>query len=391
MTGCTNRHKRGLGKGYGVISTFFLISLLIGIPSSRLSAKTVWRIGENDGSSSEFGLPGGTGHDPNINQEVVCFTPPQDPNAFDWQSFPCRIWPQEVSYNPKEIRISFDYPGDLRSPVLRVKAKSSVTNFTQELILIKGGVALSEDLMLPAFFPAPDATTEIPLGYIRKGAHEEDTLILKNKSLTDNDSILFDYLELDDQDQDGDGSLDYEEIEGDIDGDGIENASDPDTATLLIQGRDSTKDKQITLDILEKDGEWPYFTWLAPLDANSPEIITGTPGGFFFPYGVFRAHIYVPIDMATLTFSLYVSGDQEIYDVAQFYIYIYEEYAWSALPLEIISKQAIRLSIGLNGDMINKEGEYAGELIITGGLAYPEGLGIDLENAGLCFIKILED
>jgi len=370
-----------------------VILLLMMLLSSHASAKTVWRIGKDNGSASEFGLPGGTGSDPNINQEIVSFSPLQDPNAFDWQSFPCKIWPQEANFNPKEIHITYDYPEDLRCPVLRIKARSEVNDLTQGLIVIKGGGdTLSHDLGPPSIYQTKYTTCEIPVGIIRKGQHEENMLIIKNISpKVDNHylSILFDYLELDDQDQDGDGSLDYEETEGDIDGDGTENAADPDTATLLIQGRDSTKDKQITLDLLEKNEQGPAFSWLAPFDTNSPDIIKNTPGGFFFPYGVFRGHIDVPIEMDALTISLYTPEDQVIYDTAQFYLY--EEDAWRSMPVEILSLHALRLSINLNEVTVRKEGEYAGEYTITGGLAYPEGLDIDLENTGLCFIKILKD
>jgi len=389
----TDRHIYDHGKGISIMWSILVISLLMILFSSHVSAKTVWRIGENDGSASEFGLPGSTGSDPAINQEVVQFSPPEDPNAYDWQSFPCKIWPQEASFNPKEIHITYNYPRDLRCPILRIKAKSAVKNFTQEIIVIKGGVTISHDLWLPSFYPTAGTTPEIPVGIIWKGLHEENTLIIKNVSLTaDNHSILFDYLELDDQDldQDGDGSLDTEEIEGDIDEDGIENIADPDTATLLIEGKDSTKRKQITLDLQEKNGQGTLFTWLIPFDKNSPDISKRPPEGIFFPYGVFRAHIMdIPIETDTLMISIYTTEAQMIYDSVEFYLY--EENDWRILPVEILSPQEIHLSIGIERGQENKDGNDSQEFTITGGLAYPEGLDIDLENTGLCFIKSVWD
>ena len=229
------------GKKYSSIYVLFIICLFIIIFSSHASARLIWRIGKDNGSAREFGLPGGTGSDPSINQEVVIFSPPKDPNSFDWQYFPCKIWPLETSFNnlnPKEIHIIYEYPKDYRCPILRIKAQSAVMNLTQELIVLKGGVKISQDLKLPSTYPTPEDVPEIPLGIIQKGMHEENTLIIKNVSITeDNHSIFFDYLGLDDQDWDGDSSLDSEEIEGDIDEDGIENISDPDTATLLIQSQ----------------------------------------------------------------------------------------------------------------------------------------------------------
>jgi hypothetical protein len=364
-----------------------MISLLMILLSSHASAKTIWRIGENDGSANEFGLPGSTGSDPAINQEVVHFSPPKDPNAYDWQSFPCKIWFPKVSLNPKEIHITYDYPGYLRCPVLRIKAKSAVSSLTQGLIVIKGGDTLSHDLWLTN---KTFLTAEIPLGIIRKGVNEEDTLILKN--LSDNDSIFFDYLELDDQDldQDGDGSLDTEEIEGDIDEDGIENVADPDTATLLIEGKDPTKRKQITLDLQEKNGQGTLFAWRIPFNTNSTGFSKRPPEGIFFPYGLFKAHIMdIPIETDTLMISINTIEGQMIYDTAQFYIY--EENDWRVIPVEILSPHALHLSIGIEKGQESKEGDDNQEFTITGGLAYPEGLDIDLENTGLCFINSVWD
>ncbi|MGA1841516.1 MAG: hypothetical protein ACMUIU_12910 [bacterium] len=389
-----NRYVYCRRREYGYMWPILVISLFIILLSFRASAKTIWRIGEDDGSANVFGLPGSIGSDPAINQEVVQFLLPQDTNAYDWKSFPSRIWPPEASFNPKEIHIKYSYPGDLRCPVLRIKARSAVRNFTQGLIVTKGnGDILSQDLRLPSFYPDPDKTPEIPVGIIWKGLHEENTLIIKNISLTaDNHSIFIDYLELlepDDQDLDGDGSFDYEEIEGDIDEDGIENSADPDTVTIFIQAKDFTKSKQITLDLQEKNEQGPLFTYLIPFFTDSPDIIQGPPEGFFFPYGLFRAYLDIPVETDTLMLSLYTSENQIIYDNAQFYLY--DENAWRVIPVEILSRNALRISILTGINQKNKEGDYTGEFILTGGLAYPEELDIDLENVGLCLIKSVWD
>ena len=78
-----------------------------------------------------------------------------------------------------------------------------------------------------------------------------------------------------------------------------------------------------------------------------------------------------------------------IYDTAQFYIY--EEDDWRTIPVEILSPHEIHLSIEVERDRENKEGEDSQEFTITGGLAYPEGLDMDLQNTGLCFIKSVWD
>lgn len=387
-----SRHEYSHGKGLGVMWPILLIPLLMILLSSHASAKTIWRIGENDGSANEFGLPGSIGSDPNINQEVVHFSPPKDPNGYDWKSFPCKIWFPKASLNqnvplyPKEIHIRYEYPKYLRCPVLRIKAKSAMSSLTQGLIVIKGDDTLSQDLWLTNDFE----TLEIPLGIIRKGVHEEDTLILKN--LSDKDSIFFDYLEVDDQDldQDGDGSLDTEEMEGDIDEDGIQNVADPDTVTLNIEGKDPTKRRQIILDLQEKNGQGSLFAWLLPFNKESSDISKGPPEGIFFPYGIFKAHIMdMPIGTGTIMISIYALEDQMIYDTAQFYIY--EKDDWRFIPVEILSPHELRLSLGLERDQESKEGDDSQEFTITGGLAYPEGLDMDLRNTGLCFIKSMWD
>lgn len=387
MTMCRNRHIQDYARGLKGICSVLVIFMLMILFSSHAFAKTIWRIGRNDGSANEFGLPGSIGADPNINQEVVHFSPPQDPNAFDWQSFPCKIWFPNVSLNPKEIHITYDYPGYLRCPVLRIKAKSAGSSVTHGLVVIKGSVTISHGTWpITKIFQS----AEIPLGIIRKGIHEENTLILKNVSETD--SFFFDYLELDDQglDLDGDGSLDTEEIEGDIDEDGIENAADPDTATLIIEGRDSTKRRQITLDLQEQNGQENLFAWLIPFGPNSTDIDKGPPEGIFFPYGVFRAHVMdIPNETDTLMISIYTPEDQMIYDTAQFFLY--EANDWRVAPVEFLSPHELHLSIGIESAQKNKEGDDSREFTITGGLAYPEGLDVDIENTGLCLINSVLD
>lgn len=389
---CSNGEK--CGSIYVLFYVLFMISLLMTRFSSSASAKIIWRIGEDDGKSLEFGLPGSTMSDPAIDQEAVPFSPPNDPNSFDWQSFPCNIWPPEtfLNLNPKEIHIIYDYPKDFRCPILRIKAKSALRAFTQGLVVSKGGINLSQDLGLPSFYTTIDKAPEIPLGIIRKGLHEENTIIIKNVSLTsDNHPIFFDYLELDDQDEDGDGSLDSEEIEGDIDQDGTENILDPDTATLLIQSKYSEIRKHITLDLQEKDEWGPFFKCLILLDTNSPCIIKKPPDDIFFPYSIFRAHIDIPIEIDTLVISIYTPKDQILYNTLQFYLY--EENVWRSIPVEILSQNTLNLSIGLDSDQETKESDFNGdnnkEFIITGGLAYPALLNIDLERRGLCFIRTL--
>ena len=95
----------------------------------------------------------------------------------------------------------------------------------------------------------------------------------------------------------------------------------------------------------------------------------------------------VPIETDALMISIHTIEDQMIYDTAEFYIY--EGNDWSAIPVEILSPHEIRLSIGIERNREHKEGDDSQEFTITGGLAYPEGLDIDLRNTGLCFINSL--
>lgn len=360
--------------------------------SSSTLAETIWRIGIDNNSDEEYEHPQS---DPNLNQEIIKYRVPQDWDTRgmgDWKSFPCKLWPSEalegVQFYPKEIHITCDYSGEYRCPILRVKAKSAVKNGSQRLIVEKGGDPNyplgMEDLPSSQFY-----LCEFPIGYIQKGLHEKNKIIIKNQSVTENHSIYFDYLELDDQDQDGDGSLDCEEIGGDIDNDGVENFMDSDTATILVQSSccEPKNNRTITLDIEEQENGTPYFTGLTLLDANSPDFPQEIPQGVFYPFGIFKAQIEWVGDIRQIMIGLY-PPTETIYETARFYLY--SDNGWQDLPVTIDPNYiSVSLEAGNTWEYDpNRKFQDNDGMIIIGGLGYPEGLGIALDKSN-CFISTL--
>lgn len=367
----------------GVKITFFLC-IFIFLLSSQAWARTIWKIGL-DNRVDEFGLPG---WDPNLDKDFINYQVPKNWNEVNWKSFPTYLWPSGVQFNPIEIHITYNYPKEYRDPILRIKAKSAVKNYSQRLIIEKGC-----DPNVPigmADLPSQFTLFEFPLGYIRKGLDERNKIILKNQAITNDDYLYFDYLELDDQDQDGDGSLDSEEPEGDIDEDGIENMDDPDTATLFIRSWDGLIIKRITLDIQEQEEPKPFFTGLNLMDTNSPAFSTGLPGDVFFQFGFFKAAIQIPGEEDTILLHIIYPEDKIIYETARFYLYTGSG-DWEDIPFEIIDENIISIFLEVNKEGRSDENRYSQEdtaMTIIGGLAYPEGVGINLD-ASKCFIGSL--
>ena len=196
-----------------------------------------------------------------------------------------------------------------------------MSNFGQKIILLKGKyeIPVGEDILISSYY-----LFEFPLGPIQKDFHENNKIIIKNQPLLENDNkpIYFDYLELDDQDQDGDGSLDGEEFEGNTDKtdmDNLEDKYDPDTASILIESHDQSITKRIILDIEEEGVSGPYFQELTLLDQNSHIYSSETPGDIFFPYGLFSVKICISVEEGEI--SLRIICPEKIYPLVQFYLY----------------------------------------------------------------------
>lgn len=360
-----------------------MIFILLFTISPMTFANTIWKIGIDNNSNSEFGLPGVPGSDPNLSKLTVKYVVQQDTNSQTWRSFPSEIWPVDSSDNPKEIHITYSYQKEYKSTVIRIKACSAFKNFTQKAEVQKGDPSCNpQGLTLPSIY----VPFEFPMGPMQKGYHDDNKIIIKNISLTDdNHPIFFDYIELYDQDQDNDGSIDTEEREGDLDNDGHENVIDPDTATVLIKGYDESKSEWFILDIMEEGDFKPYFTGLRPLDKDL--LPTEPQPGLFFPLGFFEATIKDAVNRDILRLRIIYPEYKTIYETAGFYVYFYGN--WEDMPLDIVAKNMVEISIGIDKERDYDPNAYSqedGEIRIIGGLAYPSKLPITLDETS-CFIN----
>lgn len=371
-----------------------IVSLLI---SNKIYAGVIWRIGiegipegEND-ESDEFSDPE---FDPNINMEILTYFIPQDwQERKNWESFPCRLWPQDVQFHPNEIHIYYDYPSEYRGVLLRLNARSAVKNYSQELVIIKGGdtddtYTDQKSISLPSKFTSKPY--EFVLGDIQKGVKEYNVIILKNHKKTENHSIIFDFIELVYPDLDEDGSLDSEENEGDFDGDGIIDKEDNDTATLIIQSEDNLSSKRITFDIQENESAPIFFNNIKFLNPSSPDLSPIPPDNLFFPFGFFYADILSIYSYDPIILEIMYPKDETIYHTAHFYFCINHS-QWQSIPFDSIESNSIRIKIKDNTvwekQQIDDQNN-ANMVTLIGGIAYLHENGIDIDEIK-CFIKSL--
>lgn len=375
-----------LHKDQGFVIVIFLIVFTLCF-SFTTQAETIWKIGSSDNhNNTEFGLP-------NLDPNVIEYQVPENWDSRsidDWKDFPGELRPPGSSICPKIVYILYNYSKDYRCPILRIRARSD-RYYTQSLVVEKGGEEISEPncgCEVGIYY----TLFEFSIGPIQKGIDEENLITLKNCPRLDTKGILFDYLELDDQDEDGDGALDSEEYEGDTDGDNILDKQDPDSASILIQEKPL---KRITLDIQEYEDTLPYFKGLAAIDQNSPNFPPVLIKDMFFPYGLFSVSINIPDECEEI--FLKIIYPETIHKLGKFCIYNIDE-SWQQIPLEVVdgnclsihikAESYIKTEIGLiNGkegqqNVITKNHE---DIALTGGLAYPRSMNITLKDDG-CFI-----
>ena len=161
----------------GVYSLIIFILILTISPMTL--AKTIWKIGIDNSSNNEFGLPGVPGSDPNLSKFTVNYIVPQDANSQIWLSFPSEIWPVDSSSNPKEIHINYSYQKEYKSTAILIKACSAFKNSAQRVELQKGDPSHPpQGLALPSIYV--DVPFEFPIGPMQKGYHEGNKIIIRN-------------------------------------------------------------------------------------------------------------------------------------------------------------------------------------------------------------------
>lgn len=355
---------------------FYFVIILACILSyhHRVQARTIWRIGDpNNNTYEEFGIP-------DFDEYIINYQVPENWNLIEnWSAFPRYLCTPDLEIPPEEIHITYNYQERYNSPVLRIMAKSGGGNFTQRLVILKGG---SEIIDVDASPITSFYLFEFPVGTIEKGVNKEDEITIKNESISGDNLIYFDYLELDDRDEDGDGAIDDEELLGDpnidTDRDGIKDYKDPDTACIIIQTHDRSITKKIILDIQEQENNEAYFKGLILIDPNTS--VTLQPENSFFPYGLFRTDIMFANTIGD--FSLKMIFPERIYPMGKFYLYNNID-EWKDIPIEIIDGNCI-ISLIKGEDFY----DYGEGITITGGFAYIQKTDISLDK-DQCFISSL--
>lgn len=344
---------------------------------SSTQARTIWKIGIEDNSEKEF-------YYPDLNEFIVDYQIPEDwDSRSSWTDFPKVVYPPELDLEPTEIHIDHDYSEEYRYAVLRIKAKSEA-NDSQRLIVMKGGKEIGSAKTSARF-----SIFEFPLGVLQKGQDAENEIILKNKSVSDIYAIFFDYLELEnkDEDRDEDGTFDIEELWGDpnrdTDMDGCKDHMDRDTASILLQNHDQSLIKRITLDLMEEEDTDYFFADLVLMDQNSSGPIPEIPMDTFFPYGLFMAKIQIP--SMTEMISLKLIYPEPIHPVAKIRLYN-GAIGWHEASIEAIDGNCISALIEVEWDRNMESKGPETPVTIIGGLSYPTGAGFDLDE-GKCFIS----
>lgn len=377
------------GKHFSLLLVLVFFFSLI----SFTHAKTIWEIGEEDGFHDEF-------YDPYLyNTSVFPFAVPADWNLpdKDWKEFTHVLYPPEFTLQPKEIHITGNYLKDYRCPLLQIKVKQSISTTpegiaresTQDLVVLRrvnGKILEIERKPVPNFFDF----RSFKLGEINRNSPDSAIIILQNQTRAGESGkpIYFDFLRLDDQDEDDDWSLDDEEFEGDSDNDGSVDKGDPDTVSLCRKSDDRCFYK-IVIDIEEKEEPWPVFKKIGFYDQNSPLFHEkGVPEKSFFPYGIFKTTIGISPEEETIRLTI---DYPEVFPMREFYVLAHGE-GWKKKEIEVDPDQTNRVLVHLfveegvdQGENSAGEGTGRRTISIIGGLAYPSRM--DVSPAGdECFI-----
>ena len=161
----------------------------------------------------------------------------------NWGEFPLKLYSDAAMDNkPREVSINFEYPEDLNNPTLCIWAildPPAGLVIPHNLVICKGEDMIIEEPEIDNYFSV--TYMDLPVGYIRKGTHEENRIILKVDSASDIPVVFYSLLlEVDDEDSDGDGVTDEDEADEEMSNDGA-------TAALPMKSYDPDKIKRIIL------------------------------------------------------------------------------------------------------------------------------------------------
>jgi hypothetical protein len=348
----------------------FIASLLM---DAHAQIRYIWRIGKSnviDFSPQEEKV---IGYDVPLDWEEMLGE--EDPN---WGEFPLDLYSEAAGDDkPQEVSVNFDYPEDLNNPTLCIKAilDSPASQGTyHNLVICKG-----EDVIIgePLMDEYPSITyVALQVGYLKKGTHEENRIIIKVDSSSDIPVVFYSlWMRVDDEDSDGDGVSDEDEGDEEV-------SNDSATAALPIRSYDPNGIERITLHIEGEEGSTVRFREVRFIDANSSNLPGGLLSAHYFPYGFldFRIEEVDPLGEVVLLLRY----PERIYPSARFYASQYTG-EWQEIPFEIVNDYSVNIPLSDGG-----EGDYDGQkdgFINTQlTLAYPQGFGVHIDKTG-CFIS----
>lgn len=343
-----------------------IITLLCGAVQAKI---IIWQVGELDNSYEEFVFS---------DQRVIDYIVP-----FNWQvmldqgdpglwQFPSVLYSNgDNDNNLREIRINSYYPEDYSNPILIIRATTaSVAPETHYYLeLFKGEIFLGKKLITSRLFYPYD----FPLGYIKKGFHEENEIVIRGNGPSDT-PIIFDtlYLNLDDTDSDGDGISDVDE--GDC-------YLDQDTVCIPIRSYDPTIIERISLHIEESGEGTQCLRDVRFLEADSLNLPEWLRTDNYLPYG-YLGFVIEEIEPHKHV-GLQISYNDALYPSARFYSY-QDSNNWQEMEFEFLAGNAayIPLSDGGAGDFDGAKDGAINTILV---LSYPRELDIHIEKES-CFI-----
>lgn len=298
-----------------------------------------------------------------------------DPN---WGEFPSFIYPNnEQENNPQEIRLNYSYLSDYSNPILKIRARILyIADIHHNIQVFKGDKEFfidQDEIIISSY-----QTYEFPLGYIEKGIHEKNSIIIRSTGPS-NKRIYFDNIQLylDDTDSDGDGVMDTEEGDAYL---------DQTTAQIQIKSYmpNPVNKKNITL-YLEKTGETiPVFREVKFIDPNLFNIPDSLCPNYYLPYELlsFKIEGIGPETRVNFQFK----STEALSASSRFFAY-QDANEWQEINFELIDANiaSILLNDGGEGDL---DTVIDGKIYTILAFFYPEGLGVQVERKG-CFLNTL--
>jgi hypothetical protein len=298
-----------------------------------------------------------------------------DPN---WGVFPSVLYPcSEKENNPQEISIHFSYPEDYNNPTLIIRAKPSYLdpNIKHSLVVYKGEKELfigERKIKTPSI-----SLYSFTLGYIKKGLHEKNVIIIKSFGPSDN-YISFDllYFYLDDTDKDGDGVSDADE------GKLYKDCNNLVRIPIKSYNPNPLVKKGITLHLEKTEEVSPAFREVRFLDPNLLNFPEWLCPDCYLSYD-FLSFKVEGIEPET-SLLLQIGFTDALSPSARFYTF-QDTNVWEKMAFDFVDTNSASMVLN-DGGIGDFDGEINGRIHTTLALLYPQTLGVQIEKKG-CFIE----